>query len=663
MDRAFLCYNGYMQKNTQKFLISVAPITRITLTRDQSFFYTYRDELSIGTLVEVPVGKRRLEGVVTGCSKDFPRESNFQLRPIARVLEKDFLTIEQLHLAEFISDYYLSPMGIVLKHFLPKRTQTRGSTVAQKTKQKKITTTPQQKKIISTISDSSLDSFNKYFLHITNQSDKFSVLFSLMQEVVKNNKQVLYLLPELLQTPYFNAFIRHFFPASETVILHSKLGKGEFYKHWRDIKSGKIKIIIGTRIALFAPFNDLGFVVVDEAHDMNHKQWEHNPLFDTRKASQKLAQEFNCNHIMTSATPRVVDFYHKKHKTGTKFISLNNLKKSKIEVIDMKKERWDKNKSPLSRILISNIKYALKDKKQVLLFVNRQGMSAFSVCSKCREVAKCPTCTRALISVTKGQYSCTHCNYKQKTTRKCAKCKAPIEHIGIGTQKIQRELNKVFPKARIVVVDSSTMKKTGVHNKLYKDFSEGKIDIVIGTQMITKGWNNNNIALSAIIDVDHLLSLPEYDVNEKAFAFIIQMGLRAGSGKTIIQTFQPEDPTVQYAIKYKFEDFYKEELNLRKILAYPPYTQLIKLVYQDITKKEVTKIVEDTYKKLLELCKEDENVIISEPHDPLINKIRTKYREQIIIKIKNNKIPTSLYDFLISQNTKWTIDIDPVNTI
>jgi len=221
----------------------------------------------------------------------------------------------------------------------------------------------------------------------------------------------------------------------------------------------------------------------------------------------------------------------------------------------------------------------------------------------------------------------------------------------------------MFPKAKIVVADGSTMKKTGTHNKLYRDFSEGKIDIVIGTQMITKGWNSNNIALSAIIDTDHLLSLPEYNVGEKAFAFIVQMGLRAGSGKTIIQTFQPEDPIIQYASEYKFREFYEKELSLRKVLAYPPYTHLIKLLYQDIEKKEVEKTIEDMYESITKLCVEDEDIIISEPHDPLINKIRTKYRKQIIIKIKNNTIPVYLHDFLILQNTKWTIDIDPVTTI
>ena len=648
-----------MQNNSQKFLISVAPLTRIALTRDQSFFYTFETKLSIGTLVEVPIGRRRVEGVVTAVTPDFPRESNFQLRPISRVLEKDFITKQQLDLANFISQYYLSPIGIVLKHFTPKRVQMRGSIVYKKIKQKKIILTKSQQQIISPI-EATIEYSKKYFLHITNQSDKFSILFSLMQKATKDGGQVVYLLPELLQTPYFSAFVYHFFPADEVALLHSKIGKGEFYKKWRDIKSGKIKIIIGTRIALFAPFNNLKLVVVDEAHDMSHKQWDHNPLFDVRLASQELAQIFKCTHIMTSATPRTIDYYHKNHKTDTEFLSLFHKRRAKIEVVDMKKERWDKNKSPLSRILISYIKYALKDKKQTLLFVNRQGMSAFSICSKCRSVMKCPTCTRALVSVKRGQYTCAHCSYTTPTQKKCLSCKSPMEHIGIGTQKIARELKKLFPKANIVVADTSTMQKSGAHNRLYRDFTDGKIDIVIGTQMITKGWNSNNIGVTAVIDADHLLSIPEYTVNEKAFAFIVQMALRANTGKMILQTFQPEDPTVQYASKYDFDNFYNEELELRKVLSYPPYTHLIKLTYQDTTKKEVEKIVQKKYEEIIKICENDKNLIISEPYFPLVNKVRSKYRKQIIIKNKKVQIPENLYQFLVTQNTKWTIDIDPV---
>ncbi len=650
-----------MQKTNQQFLISVAPLTRVPLTRDQSFFYTFDRELFVGDLVEVPIGNRKVEGVVTSVTQDFPRESNFVLRKLNCALERKFLTKQQLELAGFISASYLSPMGIVLKHFIPKRVQMRGSVIHKKTKQKKIITTPSQKKIIQKIQNTKKS--KKFFLHITNQSDKLAVLFTLMQSSVQKDKQVLYLLPELMQTPYFKAFIYHFFPADEIVLLHSKMSRGEFYKNWKNIKIGKAKVIIGTRTALFAPFQNLNLLVVDEAHDMSHKQWDHNPLFDSRTVSSELARIFDCTHIMTSATPRALDWYHKNHRTDTKFLSLIQKQKATIEIVDMKKERWNKNKSPLSRTLVSQIKYALKDHKQTLLFVNRQGMSAFSICSKCRTITKCPQCTRALISINKGQHTCVHCNYIEKTHKNCLLCKSPIEHIGIGTQKIARELKKIFPKSNIAVADSSTMQKAGAHNKLYKDFADGRIDIVIGTQMITKGWNSNNIRVSAVVDTDHLLSLPQYDVNEKTFAFIVQMALRAGKGKMIIQTFQPDDPVVQYASKYNFKDFYDEELSLRKALGYPPYIHLIKLVYQNASKKEVNKTVKKKYEELLQLSKNMDSTVISQPYSPIVNKIRTKYRKQIIIKNKKEVIPTELHTFLVSQNINWTIDIDPATII
>lgn len=650
-----------MKKDAQKFLISVAPLTRIALTRDQSFFYTFSRELPMGTLVEVPIGRRRVEGVVTACSVDFPRESNFQLKKITYVIEESFITKEQLDLALFISSYYFSPLGITLKHFVPKCVQMRKKIIHDPKKTpSKITLTPTQQKIVDDLF-AHTGHYKRSFLHVLQQSDKISLLFSLMKKVrEKNNTQTLYLLPELLQTPYFTEFFHRFFDPEEVAILHSKLAKGEFYKKWCDIKSGKVKLIVGTRIALFAPFADLGMIIVDEAHDISHKQWDHSPLYDVRTVSDKLAQLHNCPQILTSATPRTVDYYHHTEKTDVEFISYLSRQLPYIDVVDMKKERWDKNTSPLSRSLVTHIRNALKNKKQTLLFVNRQGTSAFSICTKCRSVLKCPTCERALIATTKNTHVCIHCHYGTKSSPKCTQCKAPIEHIGIGTDRIKKELAKIFPHAQIAVADTSTMTASGAHKKIYDDFTAGNIDIVIGTQMITKSWYTANVGLCAIIDMDHLLSLPDYNTNEKAFAFIIQMALRTQRGKLIVQTFQPENPVVVHAQQYGFDDFHRDELDLRKILKYPPYIRLVKMIYQDTTKKSVEENVEKVYAELVNLYKNTDGIIISEPHSPLLDKVRSKYRKQIIIKIAHEDALKDLSPFLMCQDIKWVIDVDPV---
>lgn len=648
-----------MQNSTQKFLISVAPLTRIALTRDQSFFYTFSRPLTEGTLVEISIGRRILAGIVTACSKDFPRESTFQLKKITRVTEESFLTSQQLALAFFISHYYLSPLGVVLKHFVPKKVTARSKIIVQKKRVGTINTTPTQENIIKTLS--ATFTHKKYFLHVTEQSDKISILFSLIKKIKEqHNTQTLYLMPELIQTPYFTEFFHRFFAADEVAILHSKLPKGEFYEKWCDIRSGKIKLIVGTRIALFAPFQKLGVVIVDEAHDLSYKQWDHNPLYDARVVSAELARLHDCIHIATSATPRSVDYFSKNHKTDVQFISCIEKKFTPIEIIDMKKERWDKNKSPLSRTLIAQIKYALTHKKQVLIFVNRQGSSAFSVCTKCRSVPICPTCERALITISKKIYLCLHCNTKSQVLQKCTRCKSPIEHIGIGTGRIRTELAKIFPHARISVADTSTMSVSGAHKKIYDEFNARTIDIVIGTQMITKNWYTDSIGLSAVIDMENLVSMPDYTTNERAFAFIIQMALRTHGGKLVVQTFRPENAVVCSAQKYDFDGFYTDELTLRSILHYPPYATLIKLTYQDITKKTVEQKMAEIYKNLVTLCGKNKDLHISEPHFPIIDKVRTKYRQQIIIKNTQKNIDQELRSFLSAIDIKLTVDIDPV---
>lgn len=652
----------HMKNVREKFLISVAPVTRIALVRDQSFFYTFSRDLPIGTLVEIPIGKRTIEGIVTDSSQDFPRESTFALKKITRVTEESFMTHEQLQLAFFISTYYICPLGIVLKHFIPKKMGMRGKIVHTKRSLKEIMTTPEQNTLIKTLY---APTYKSFYFHTISQSDKIGVLFSLIKKInnKEQNGQSLYLLPELIQTPYFTDFFHRFFTGDEVAILHSKLPKGEFYKKWCDIRTGKIKFVIGTRIALFAPFQKLGAIIVDEAHDMSHKQWDHSPLYDVRTASKELARIHDCLHILTSATPRTVDFYHTIHRSDVHYISHNAFHKPVIELVDMKKERWDKNKSPLSRTLVTHIKQSLKNKKQILLFVNRQGMSAFSICTKCRTVLRCPECTHALISVKSNTLLCIQCHKTYPSSKKCDRCKAPIEHIGIGTQRIQKELAKIFPSAQIALADTSTMHASGAHRMIYDDFCARKIDIIIGTQMITKSWHTENVGLCGIIDADHLLSLPDYNTNEKTFAFIVQMALRTKYGKLIVQTFQPENPILSQAQKYDFDEFHKDELSLRKILSYPPYTKIIKLTYKDVTRKNVEYEVDLIYDQISKKFKRDKSIIISEPHFPLIDKVRSKYRKQFIIKIKSETTPKDLYLFLCTLDIKWSVDVDPIQLI
>jgi primosomal protein N' (replication factor Y) (superfamily II helicase) len=650
-----------MKNDKSQHLISVAPLTRIALTRDQSFFYTFSRTLFPGTLVEIPMGKRVIEGIVTDSTPDFPRESNYQIRKIHCIVEDNFLTREQLALAKFISSHYIAPLGIVLKHFISQKVTARTRVQQRKNQIKKVITNREQDMIIKKLDH---HGFRSFFLHSLSQSDKIGILFSLMQQKMqKNDGQILYLLPELIQTPYVTQFLHSFFPSESIAILHSKLTKGQFYDQWQKIRNGSVSLIIGTRIASFAPFKDLNLIVVDEAHDMSHKQWDHTPLFDTRTITTELARLHKCCHILTSSVPRAIDYVLKDNSSATTtFIVHNTIKKPLIEIVDMKKERWDKNTSPISRALYREINSTLHKRRQAIIFVNRQGLSFFSICSKCRKVLKCPHCEHALIPTKQKSDLCVHCHKSIPSSKKCYVCKSPMEHVGIGTEKIYTELKKRFPKARIAIVDSSTMQGKGAHQKVYESFSDHKIDIIIGTQMITKKWYTNHVHLSAIIDTENLLSNPDYLTNERTFAFVIQMALRTDHGKLLVQTFQPEHPVITYAHKFDFAAFYKEELTLRRALHFPPYARMIKLTYKNKVKKDTETNVQKVYDELSTLLTDHKKVILSEPHFPLVDKIRSQYRKQMIIKVQQNDLPQELYNYLCSLDTKWIIDVDPVQT-
>jgi len=235
-------------------------------------------------------------------------------------------------------------------------------------------------------------------------------------------------------------------------------------------------------------------------------------------------------------------------------------------------------------------------------------------------------------------------------------------HVGVGTQRISKELEKLFPHARIRIVDTPSMQQSGAIAKLFTDVHTGKIDIIIGTQMITKNWFGDHVGLGAIVDMDHVLHTPEYDGNERAFSFIVQMALRANNNKLLIQTFQPENPVIQTAALYDFSTFYAQELQMRKTLSYPPYAHLIKLRYNDKKKEKVEEIIRKTHKELGNLFADSKDITISEPYFPLVDKVRDKYRKQILIKNKNDEIPQELHHFLLGCNNKWTIDRDPVTT-
>ncbi|EKE10921.1 MAG: hypothetical protein ACD_15C00176G0004 [uncultured bacterium] len=676
-----------MKKNNGKILIEIAPITRIPLSRNQSFSYWAETEIAPGTLVSVPLFRRSVEGVVLSHKPDFERLGNIELKKVSSVLEESFLDERQLALADFIASYYFSPLGIVLKSFVPKRVKARAKKTSEKKLQEKgfpaIILTEKQKQAISSITKNYQLKTTNYLLLGPAGSGKTEIYIEAIKKLGKN-KQVLILLPELTLTPQAIERYGRYFQESETAILTSKISKGIYWEKWKKIKSGEIKIIIGTRMAVFAPFKELGLIVVDEEQDISHKQWDMTPRYDAREVARKLSQLHGCKLIFGSATPSL-EAYHETAVGQSTLIEIPHLEipgaKKKdyvgpeIEIVDMRKERWKSggsygkiiNTSPLSRKLQSEIAYALKNNLQTILFINRQGMSNFSVCMACKNVLRCPKCHSALIYDKSGVYKCSHCQFATSITASCEKCGGiEFKNIGLGTQKIEKEVSSLFPSARISRVDNQTMLKPQAHERIYEDFSERKIDILVGTQMLTKGWDLPNVALIGIIDADNMLSIPDFSTNVRAFHNMVQVAGRSNRphskwrGMVIIQTYNPQQEIYKFVSERDLKSFYNKELSERKALHLPPFGKIIKIIVQDYNHEKTSAEAKRIYEKL-EAINDKKFCIISEPQDAYVPNIRGRYRKQIVIKLKNKILPSAIENVLLALPSGWLIDVDPIS--
>jgi primosomal protein N' (replication factor Y) (superfamily II helicase) len=671
---------------TGKKIIDVVPLTRLPLSGNQVFSYFSQNTIARGSLVSISLFKREVEGIVWQSRPDFPKLGKIQIKNIKEIIAEDFLDEKQLALAEFMADYYFSSLGSVLKLFVPKRTKSRNPQPItynpQSLVKNEIVLTKEQQiavdKITKKDNRQSPIANRQFLLFGPAGSGKTEVYINSILKLRQQNPafQFLILLPEIMLVPQAIERYGMHFKSEEIAVINSKLSKGKLFVYWQKIKSGEIKLIIGSRMAIFLPFQKLGLIVIDEEQDISFKQWDMHPRYDARRVAEKLSEIHQSRLLFGSATPRVETYFKAKNKKGTllklPFLNLPKVKffSPDIFLADMRKEKWknwngQSNSSCLSRKLQAEISYALKNKLQSLLFINRQGMSNFSVCNDCKTVLKCSHCERALIYDKGGFYKCLHCNYKSSILPECSHCQgSSFKNIGLGTQKVEKETAELFPSARIARIDNQTMQKSGSEEKIFKDFSAGKIDILIGTQMISKGWDLPNLALVGIIDADNLLHSPDFLASEKAFQDIMQLVGRTNRpgavfrGMAVIQTFNPENYLLKTVLEKKTENFLEQELTERKALVYPPFGKIIKLIFQDYTPEKVEKAVQSVSASLQKIISAE--IKISEGHAPLVSKIRGRYRKQIILKLRQTELPTELLKIIKQLPANWIVDVDPI---
>ncbi|OAS83384.1 MULTISPECIES: primosomal protein N' [Metabacillus] len=493
--------------------------------------------------------------------------------------------------------------------------------------------------LIKTINENVHDVFLMYGV---TGSGKTEVYLQSIEEVLNNGKEAIVLVPEISLTPQMVHRFKGRF-GSKVAVLHSGLSTGEKYDEWRKIQRKEVQLVVGARSAIFAPFENLGMIIIDEEHESSYKQ-EENPRYHARDVAIYRAKLHKCPVVLGSATPTLESFARSK-KNVYKLLTLkervNKRSMPQVDIIDMREELRSGNRSMFSTSLIEKLTERLEKGEQSVLFLNRRGYSSFVMCRDCGFVIQCPHCDISLTYHRHGQQlKCHYCGHEEQMPNVCPECQSEhIRFFGTGTQKVEEELVKVLPHSRIIRMDVDTTGRKGAHEKLLTRFGNKEADILLGTQMIAKGLDFPDVTLVGVLTADTMLHLPDFRASEKTFQLLTQVSGRAGRhelpGEVIIQTYTPEHYSIQLASQYDYDSFYNHEMQLRKNHAYPPYYYLALLT---VSHPEITKVVSVTEKivQFLRRNVENETKILGPVASP-IPRIKDRYRYQCMVKYKREK--------------------------
>lgn len=505
-----------------------------------------------------------------------------------------------------------------------------------------------------------------FLLYGVTGSGKTNVYMKVIEDVIKNNKTAILLVPEISLTPQIIKRFTSYF--SNIAVLHSGLSDGEKYDEWRKINEGKVNIVIGARSAIFAPLKNIGVIIIDEEHSQTYKQ-ENNPRYNAIDIAKERCKYHNCPLILGSATPSLESFARAK-KGVYKLLELknryNNNTMPKVEIIDMNKE-FKKASGYFSNTLIDQIKETLERNEQVILFLNRRGYSSFLTCSSCGYVEKCPNCDISLTyHKSSNMLRCHYCGYATKRKKLCPKCQEEFKDYGIGTEKVEEELKSLIKDAKIIRMDVDTTTTKNAHGKIINSFLEEKYNILVGTQMIAKGLDFPNVTLVGVLNADIGLNFPDFRSSETTFSLLNQVLGRSGrgnkEGKVLIQTFNPEHYAIAYTKNHDYLGFYNEEMKIRKILKYPPYYYICSI---KIISKDYNFASKSSYDVVNYLKQNIKNEIILGPSVCNVFKLNNNYRFQIIIKYKDvNNILEYLtnieHHYFNKKDIKVEIDFNPL---
>lgn len=507
-------------------------------------------------------------------------------------------------------------------------------------------------------------------------SGKTEIFLQTIKRCIKNNRRAIMLVPEIALTPQMvERFVSRF--GNKVAVIHSGLSHGERFDQWNKIKNNEVDVVVGARSAIFAPLENIGLIIIDEEHETSYKS-ELSPRYHARDVAKYRAKQNNATIIMASATPSVDSFYHAK-KGDYKLFEMNNRYNNNnmpdTKIVDMRSELFEyKNFSPISNRLQFEIRKNIDSGEKTILFLNRRGYNTFVSCRECGYVVECTDCSIPMTyHMNTNMLTCHYCGRNIPNITACPECGSKhIKFFGTGTQKIEDELKKLFPDIRILRMDRDTTSRKGSHEHILSSFKNNGADVLLGTQMVTKGLDFAEVSLVGVLAADSSLGVDDFRANEKTFSLLTQVCGRAGRGdipgRAIIQTYQPKNSIIEFAKNHDYLKFYDNEINFRKHLNYPPFCDIINILVQGENENDVRDELNKIHAIIKDSAKSDLSYIkVTPPMPAPIYRIKKNYRYRILIKIIDSDKALDILHYVNDEfvkrsgKTNLIIDINPTN--
>ena len=625
-------------------------------------------EALFGRRVMVPFGRAKKTAFIVKEIYTKP-EVDFEIKDIDRVIDKEeVFNKDLLDTAVWMKNMYLSPVGVNLSSMIPSgRRESESSpffTFSSFSPVEKLT--DEQEKALSRLRAFPNDMF---YLYGVTGSGKSEVYLRRAEDVIKSGKQVLYLVPEITLSHQVSGEVYQRFN-KRVAILHSALTPSQRLKVWRSIMNGDVDLVVGARSSVFAPFKNLGLIIMDEEHEGAYKSGQ-APRYSARQVAQFRAGKWKAQLIMGSATPSLEAWNLIRTQKIKSVVMRNRIGEAcfpKISIVNMRGEKRN-----ISQKLEDEIRSALKEKKGVILFLNRRGFSYGYECRSCGAVVECPNCSVAMTyHKGKKRLICHTCGFSEPLVKSCPECGSfDISPRGYGTENAEEEARALFPFANIERLDTDvTGGDSEKTQEILSKFKDGEIDILLGTQMIAKGLNFPKVSLIGILNADSSLALPDFRAGERTFDLLHQVAGRAGryrdDGKVIIQTTQPTAPAIQMAANNDLEHFYERELTQRKETMFPPFSRLINLSIRGKTEEKVREASFALGDMADKMAEEDDEIEVFSPSPCLIEKMAGQYRWHVLLRSQSisrllSFTRTLLDSFLLPSSLHLEIDVDPIN--